>query len=85
MRPEHSFDATLILLMKETGMTVKAAARIAEVGPSTIQSWRSGAKPTNFDAVRRLAQAFGTSLSFLLTGEEDYRPDQGSKREASKT
>lgn len=55
-------------------MGVREAARNAGVGPSTIVSWRGGALPEDYVAVKRLARALGTTLGYLLTGEEDSRP-----------
>jgi hypothetical protein len=37
-------------------------------------SWRAGASPEDFVAVKRLAVTLGTTLSYLLTGEDDARP-----------
>lgn len=59
--------------MDEHGIGVREAAQIAGVPASTIQNWRSGTLPTNFTAVKKLAQAFGTTFSFLLTGEDETR------------
>lgn len=70
------FSRILNQLMAEKGMKVREAARIAQVGPSTISSWRAGARPQDFMAVRRLAAGLGVSLSFLLTGVEE-RTEQG--------
>lgn len=52
-------------------MGVRAAADMAGVAPSVIVSWRSGANPQDFAAVKRLAKALGVTMSFILTGEED--------------
>ena len=59
--------------MTEKGMGVREASRAAGVGPSTIVSWRSGALPEDYLAVKKLARALGTTLGFLLTGEADDR------------
>jgi len=59
--------------MREKNMTVRQASVIAGVGPSTIDSWRSGAAPEDYLAVRRLAAGLGTTLSFLLTGEHEQQ------------
>lgn len=72
---EHlPFARILIELMAERSMSVREAARIAGVAPSTITSWRSNAKPEDFIAVRKLAHALGVTMSYLLTGEDDSRP-----------
>lgn len=70
----HDFGKLLTRLMDEQGVTVQKAASMAGVAKSTVQHWRSGVLPTNFEAVRRLAHALGTSLSMLLTGHDDTRP-----------
>lgn len=57
--------------MKNQGMTVREAAKIAGVAVSTIQNWRSGSSPNDYVAVRKLANALQTSLAWLLTGEHD--------------
>lgn len=74
-REVSEFSKILVNLMKEKHMTVRQAAEIADTGASTIVSWRSGALPEDYRAVRRLASALGVSFSYLLTGEDDTRPD----------
>lgn len=66
------FARLLQRLMEERGVGVRAAAELARVAPSVIVSWRSGAYPEDFVAVKRLAKSLGVSLSFILTGEEDH-------------
>lgn len=73
-RAPSPFAKILTRLMDEKGLKVREAARIAEVGPSTIVSWRSGALPEDYSAVKRLAARLGVTLSFILTGEDDSRP-----------
>ncbi len=69
------FARNLIDLMSQKNMTVREAAKIAGVGHATVVNWRGGALPEDFRAVRLLAKALGVSFSFLLTGEDDTRPD----------
>lgn len=52
-------------------MTVRKAADIAQVAPSTLQEWKANAAPSDFQAIRRLATHFEVSMAYLLTGEED--------------
>lgn len=75
-RPTTPFAKTLTRLMDERGIGVREASRIAEVAASTIVSWRGGALPEDFQAVKRVARALGVTLSFLLTGEDDSRPGE---------
>jgi transcriptional regulator with XRE-family HTH domain len=60
--------------MKQRAIGVREAARIAEVGASTIVSWRSGASPKDYLALKKLAVALGVDLDFLLTGELPVEP-----------
>ena len=57
--------------MKEKGLGIRETAKIVNISPSTLNSWRSGSPPTNFKAVQKLAEILGTSFSFLLTGKSD--------------
>jgi transcriptional regulator with XRE-family HTH domain len=72
-----SFSKILLTLMEEKKMTVRKAAELAGVGTSTLNSWRSGALPEDYLAVKRLAHGLGVTLSFLLTGEDDARMNSG--------
>ena len=69
------FARNLNSLMKEKGMTIREAANVAGVAHSTINSWRSGAAPENFIAVKKLSKSLGVSFSYLLTGEDETRGD----------
>jgi transcriptional regulator with XRE-family HTH domain len=65
------FSKILRSLMSEKRITVRKAAEYAAVGPSTIDSWRAGALPEDYAAVKRLAKHLDVSFSFLLTGEDE--------------
>ena len=68
----ESFNNRLTRLMSEANLTIREAARLAGVSPSTIQNWRSGGRPSgDYNAVRLLAAELGVSMCFLLTGSED--------------
>jgi len=69
------FSKILNNLMEEKSMSIRKAAEISGVGTSTINSWRSGSSPDDYLAVQKLAKALGVSFSFLLTGEDDTRPE----------
>lgn len=70
-RQQCRFAKILEELMKSRELTIREVARLAGVGPSTVMSWKSGAHPSNFAAIRRLAHALGLEFCFLLTGESD--------------
>ena len=71
----ESFNARLVKLMSQGNITVREAASVAQVAPSTIQNWRSGGRPSgDFEHVQMLARRLGVSLCYLLTGTEDISP-----------
>ena len=70
------FAKNLNRLMAEKKITVEKASQVANVSKSNIVSWRSGVAPTNFEAVKKLAELFGVSFSFLLTGVEESSSDK---------
>ena len=70
-----AFAKNLTALMTEKGMSVREAALAAGVSPSTIVDWRAGTAGTDYVSLCKLAKALGVSLSYLLTGEDDSRPN----------
>lgn len=72
-RKKTPFADNLTSLMEEKSIGVREAAKIAGVSPSTISEWRNGSHPDDYIAVKKLAKALGTTLSFLLTGEDDNK------------
>ena len=79
-RPESPFARILNSLLLEKGMRVREAARIGGVSPSTITDWTSGTLPTNYIAVKKLADALGVSFCFLLTGIVETANDRLSQK-----
>ncbi len=70
----ENFGTRLTSIMKERGISVREAARVAGLSSSTVSEWRSGTTPSDFEAVQKLANLLGVTLSFLLTGKDDSRP-----------
>ena len=71
---KESFSERLKKLLDEKNISLRKAARIANVSPGTLTNWTSNGTPKYFKAVKKLAEALGTSMSFLLIGEDDSRP-----------
>lgn len=69
-RPSH-LAVTLTDLLSAKRITNRAAASIAGVSPTSIQDWKNGVAPTDFEALARLADHLGVPLRFLLTGEQE--------------
>ena len=72
-RKKTPFAANLVSLMEEKAICVREAAKISGVSQSTISEWRKGSHPEDYLAVKKLAKALETTLSFLLTGEDDNK------------
>ena len=70
-KEKRPFSKILFRLMSERDMTLKDASEIAGVSISTISDWRNGTTPEDYQAVQKLANHLGVSLSFILTGKED--------------
>jgi transcriptional regulator with XRE-family HTH domain len=71
---DRLFAKILSTLLTKHEISVRKAAKIADISVSTLQDWRSGTSPTNFKAVKRLADHFGVTLDYLLTGEVNHNP-----------
>lgn len=74
-RTTSPFAKNLSALLKEKGMGVREAARIAGVSHGTISNWCAGVAPDDFMSVKKLAQTLGVTFSWLMTGEDESRPN----------
>lgn len=70
-KKEIPFRRVLGRLMAANELSVREAAEIARVSPSTLHNWIVGGNPDDIRAVVRLARHFGCSLEYLLTGETE--------------
>lgn len=73
--PEESFWDRLQRLRNALGVENAEIARAADTAVGTVSNWRQGRTPET-GAVLRLAQYFGVSVEWLLTG----RAAEGSSR-----
>lgn len=65
------FAKNLRTLIKLHNISNKEVAAIGDVSASTLATWLAGASPSDFSAVQKLADHFGVSTAWLLTGRED--------------
>lgn len=63
----------LTTVLKEQKLSLRKAAAIAGVSPSTADSWSAGRSPSDLKAVKRLCDHLGISFTWLLTGEDDVK------------
>lgn len=67
------FGEIISVFMANRGLSTRALADIAGVSPGNIVDWRKGVNPTDYLAVARLADFFGVTVRFLLTGQEELQ------------
>jgi transcriptional regulator with XRE-family HTH domain len=68
---DSPFAKTLNRILKDRGITLRAASEMANVPLSTIADWTSGSSPSDLNGVARLAKALGVSFEFLCLGKEE--------------
>jgi len=73
--PEVKFDARLIALRKERGLTQQAVADMVGMHISQIRRYESGQSQPTLDAIRNLAVALSVSADMLLFGKDERGPD----------
>lgn len=64
------FQERLYTLRKERGLSQEDLANEVGVSRQAVQKWESGAAQPTLDKLTALAQYFGVSLDFLVTGAE---------------
>ncbi len=67
----NRWNTRLRSVLKEKGITLRKAAKLAGVANSVLDSWSAGASPTDLQAVRKLCDALDVSFSWLLTGQHE--------------
>ena len=67
-RVESPFGENLKKILKEKGMTLRQAAKIAGVNPATLHSWEHGGAAQDLNAVLKLCQELKIDFQWLLTG-----------------
>ena len=65
------WNQRLRAVLREKELTLRKAASIAGVAPSVMDSWSSGASPTDLNAVKRLCDSMEISFTWLLTGDHE--------------
>lgn len=59
-------------LLDERGVTAYRVAKETGVGTATLSSWKNGRYTPKPDKMQKLADYFGVSLEYLMTGKELY-------------
>lgn len=62
-------------LRRQTGLSQKALADALEVSPSAVGMYEQGRRTPAMETLMRMAELFGVSMDFLLTGRSTERCD----------
>ena len=63
--PERIFN-----LLKERGVTATELSRATGINASTLTQWKKGLQKPSTEAVIKIADYFGVTTDYLLTGRE---------------
>lgn len=63
----------LTRLMEEKSLTIRKAAELSGTAPSNISNWLSGSSPTDFQALKRLADALDVTVGYILLGYDENK------------
>ena len=66
-----TFARNLKALMNEHKLGVRDIATVADTAKSNVQNWLVGHVPSDFEAILKIANRFGVSVSWLLTGKSE--------------
>jgi transcriptional regulator with XRE-family HTH domain len=64
---------TLKALLKENGISLRELSKRSGVPVSTLSEWSSNREPKSPIQTRRVAEALGVSMHYLLFGESDQQ------------
>lgn len=67
-RYDAHFAATLRMLMEKNGTTQKQLAEFVKIRPQTLAQYCSGETQPNGDKLLKIAEYYGVTVDYLLTG-----------------
>lgn len=62
-------------LCRDKGVSARAVAIATGIGPSSFSDWKRGSTPRP-DKIKKIADYFGVSVDYLMTGKEKDIPAQ---------
>ena len=69
-------------LCRERGVTARYVATTLGIGQSSFSDWKRGSKPRN-DKLKKIADFFGVTVEYLMTGKEKNTPVDESVLDAT--
>lgn len=70
-KKELPFKYILRELLDQKEFSQRKFAKSIGVAPSTLDSWLAGSVPTDLFAIKKAAEIFGVSVSYLIYGVND--------------
>lgn len=58
-------------LLKERGVTPYKVSKETGISTATLSDWKNGRSTPKQDKLKKIADYFGVSLDYLMTGQED--------------
>ena len=57
-------------LLQKNNMTAYQVCKATGIAPATVSDWKSGKSTPKQDKLKKIADHFGVSLDYLMTGKE---------------
>ncbi|MES3036979.1 MAG: helix-turn-helix transcriptional regulator [Bdellovibrionota bacterium] len=71
MSDEIKIGKVLQLLLKQKNMSMRELAKVSGVPASNLTEWSANRSPKNPVQIKKVAEALGVTMHFLLFGEDD--------------
>lgn len=62
-------------LLLKSGKKASDVARATEISPATFSDWKTGKSNPKQDKLKKIADYFGVTLDYLMTGKEEPKTD----------
>lgn len=67
-------------LMEKSGLSISETARKIGISPSTITDWRAGRTTPKADKLLKIANFYGVSVEYLMTGKDTEKESYSGKK-----
>ena len=66
-------------LLQKHGITAYKVAKETGVSQSTLSDWKRGVSTPKHDKLQKIAEYFGVTVDYLMTGKEPTHPDNSKQ------
>ncbi|MSS94137.1 helix-turn-helix transcriptional regulator [Eubacterium sp. BL-380-WT-2B] len=71
-------------LLRERGVTAYKVAKDTGIGTATLSNWKNGKYTPKQDKMQKLADYFGVSIDYLMTGKESNDENTSTEKDYAK-